>query len=339
MPSVMHILPEMNEGGVERYVVTTARAQCALGERVFVASAGGALVSELPSECEHIVLPTHRKNVATGIACAREIARIASENGIDVLHAHSRVPMWIAYFARNFAPRLSLVCTIHAKYSKNLGTWPYSRVDAAMCVSRAAADDFAYRLARVPIVRVIYCSLPREPRAWSGDGARGDMLFVGRLTPKKGLSTVIEAMSIAASRDVRLTVAGDGPMRGELEAAAETLGVSDRVSFLGRVDDPSVLMARCGVFLFPSYEEGFGLSLAEALSGGVPVLASDIEATRELTRGRTIAPRDAHAWANAIDEWMAGEFDAPTRLAVDVPTPEELARRVIDVYEEAAAPR
>jgi glycosyltransferase involved in cell wall biosynthesis len=97
-------------------------------------------------------------------------------------------------------------------------------------------------------------------------------LALGRLHPNKGFSLLLEA--IAQTRAVRLAIAGDGPLRGELEQLARDLGVSDRVSFLGWREDVSELLATADFLVCPSVHEPLGNVVIEAWSAGLPVVAT-----------------------------------------------------------------
>jgi len=123
-----------------------------------------------------------------------------------------------------------------------------------------------------------------------------------RLVPGKGIETLVESLPIILSRShrqVRLTIAGDGPLRCALEARAEELGVAHYVDFQGQVENMSDFYSELDLFILPSESEGLGLVLLEAMSHGVPVIAADNTAMVEVCdRGRAGAlfktgdPRD-----------------------------------------------
>jgi glycosyltransferase involved in cell wall biosynthesis len=97
-------------------------------------------------------------------------------------------------------------------------------------------------------------------------------LAAGRLHPNKGFALLLEAL--AMTRDVRLNIAGDGPLRAELEARAHNLGLAKRVRFLGWHADVAALLAQADVFICPSLHEPLGNVVIEAWSAGVPVIAT-----------------------------------------------------------------
>lgn len=336
---VFHLLPELEHGGVEDHVVALANAQARMGLRVFVVSGGGRLTSYLDARVRHFTLAVGRKNLFAGIVCARKIASLARIHDVKIIHAHSRVPGWVAWFARIFNSRLKFIYTVHALFSKNFGTWPIGRADAVICVSNAVRDDLRYRLDKVGDVRVIYNALTKQVVPWRGSGgATKRIAYSGRLTGLKNLSAVISALAATAGSDWVFDVCGDGPKLDELKAQAADLGLSSKVIFCGYVSDISEKIAACDLFVFPSRQEGMPLALIESLSASVPSIASDIPADREITAGdELIPPDDVDAWTDAIKKFLSGEKIPSLRLGVELPTIEALAERVAEVYHDAAA--
>ena len=97
-----------------------------------------------------------------------------------------------------------------------------------------------------------------------------EVLFSGRLSANKNVDLLLRALA-AARHDWRLTVAGDGVMRPQLETLAASLGIADRVRFLGAIpyDEMMRCYERCHVLVLPSYTEGWPKVLAEAMCHGL----------------------------------------------------------------------
>lgn len=135
------------------------------------------------------------------------------------------------------------------------------------------------------------------------------VLTVGRHEYQKGQVFLIEAFArLAAKRpDAILVIAGrDGNATADLRSRAQELGVSDRVAFLGHRGDVADLMAAADVFVFPSLWEGLGGVLIEALALELPIITSDLPATREVigddgTSGIVVPPGDADALALELE--------------------------------------
>lgn len=141
--------------------------------------------------------------------------------------------------------------------------------------------------------------------------APGDfaVLAIGDLNDNKNHRVLVEAMA-GLPVHVKLFIAGDGPLREELEALADRLGVADRVSLLGFRSDVAALLNACDLFCFPSKREGLPVSLIEAMATGTPCLASStrgcIDVLGDARMEFLVDKFDADAWAKRIS-WMAGE--------------------------------
>jgi len=296
---VVLLLPELQEGGVERHVLWLAAGLREGGDSVRVVSRGGKLVSELSPGVVHLALPVHAKNPLTGAACALALAARARREGWDLLHAHSRVPAWIAWWTSRLSG-VPWVVTCHARYSLNAGLLPIRRARGAICVSEAVREHLRGRLPRETVL--IPNGLP-DPRArWGGSGGEPRFLFLGRLSRVKGADLLPDLLEGLAGEAWSLDVVGDGPLRGELEGRFDAVGLSDRVRFWGEREDADAFLARCACLLFPSRDEGMGLTLARAVQMGVPALASDLPAVREFVGGPTglLPPGEISDWREAL---------------------------------------
>lgn len=116
---------------------------------------------------------------------------------------------------------------------------------------------------------------PTPGRAVSDDATGPVAVFAGRLLGWKGLTLALAAIARPTASAWRLDVYGDGPERTRLEARARSLGVSDRVRFLGRRPRAEVLtaLAAADAFLLPSLHDSAGWAVAEAQAAGCPVVA------------------------------------------------------------------
>ncbi len=130
---------------------------------------------------------------------------------------------------------------------------------------------------------------------------------VGRLDePVKGFSILIEAMAQVAARNPRCVclIAGDGPARPSLEAAARARHPEGRIRFLGERRDIPEILSALDLYVQPSRREGFGLSALEAMASGLAVVASSTGGLPEVVRdgetGVLVPPGDAEALAAAV---------------------------------------
>lgn len=144
-------------------------------------------------------------------------------------------------------------------------------------------------------------ALTTAPPVGSGQG--GHAVFVGRLSAEKGVHTLIEAWK--ALPDIRLKVAGEGPMRQQLEEQARRDGVN--VEFMGRLERSRVVevVGEASLAVVPSqWFEGFPMVVVEALACGTPVVASRLGSLAEIVRegitGRLFTPADPRALSAAV---------------------------------------
>ena len=176
------------------------------------------------------------------------------------------------------------------------------------------------------------------------------ILFVGRFDPRNGLDTMLEAARILQDegRDFVLQVVGDGPMRQVYHRQARSLGVWDRVEWLGLLDKERPRLYReATVFAAPCVLASFGVVLLEAMASGTPIVCADNVGFRQVIRdgapGHFVPPSDSEALAAGIgrvldDEGLRREWrERGRRVAVDRYSWPEIARRVEGVYLEILA--
>jgi glycosyltransferase involved in cell wall biosynthesis len=208
-------------------------------------------------------------------------------------------------------------------------TWPmrlvnrrlWRQVDAGIAISEAIRQ-FSIKVEGAPAtcVHTIHYGLdpgsitaPRDARqvlraALSIPADAPVAGSVCRLTGQKGLLYGIRGFARMADRvpDAHYAIAGDGPLRRDLEAEAQALGLADRVHFLGWRDDAHAVLAALDVLLAPSLWEGFGLVLLEAMALNVPIIGTRVSAIPEVVvdgeTGWLIPPRDATAVAAALSD-------------------------------------
>ncbi len=181
--------------------------------------------------------------------------------------------------------------------------------------------------------------LPKRARlvvhAGRMDGARG----------LKGQDILIQAIAQLppGSPDMMFALIGDGPGRPALESLARELGVSDRLRFPGWRRDIADFLAAADLFAFPSRREGMPVALMEAMWMGLPIIASDLPANREVLQegecGRLVSPESPAALAAALAE-LARDRETARGLAARACaharthySPECYARAVTDLWD------
>jgi glycosyltransferase involved in cell wall biosynthesis len=338
--NILHLLPELCEGGVERHVLDLTRGLAEQGHRVGVVSAGGRLASELAPGVVHYTLPVHRKNLYTGLKATLQLRSLALREGWEILHAHSRVPFWITWWAASLTG-LPWVATAHALYSKNAGIYPLRRATAAICVSRAVQSYLEDLLPRRR--EIIYNGLFSEEElvalgnSWRGPEDPGEkrLLFVGRLTEIKGLQVVLDALKGLDTYPWVLDVLGEGPRQEDYLRKVKQEGWESRVFFHGFRENPGEWMQRSSCLLFPSLQEGMGRVFLEALARGVPVFASRIPALEEMVPGEDLLPPgDSETWRGMLRGFFEGSRKAPLFKPLRMPTRETMITATEALYRE-----
>jgi glycosyltransferase involved in cell wall biosynthesis len=135
------------------------------------------------------------------------------------------------------------------------------------------------------------------------------VLMLARLDPIKDQGTLIRAFAAARQPGWQLQLVGDGPDRPRLEALAGELGLHPAEVFLGRRSDIPELLGRADLFAFSTTAaEGFGIALIEAMAAGLPILASDVPACREVLRdgaaGDLLSAGHGPAWTGRLQQLM-----------------------------------
>lgn len=332
----------------------------------------------------------------TGVAprVTRHLRRLRDERGVRVVHAHFAKDAWLVARAARRAG-LPLVVTCHGYDVTSLPGRPgirgagyrwrtrrvLGRADAVVAVSGFIADAARKLGAADPVVvhtgvRVDRAVVPSaaasessdgagisEPFSGAGDPVGGaepiDVLFVGRLVPKKGVDDLLRAIpgvAEALGRRVRVHVIGDGPLAPELKGLAEGLGIADSVVFEGarptaRVD---AAMASARVFCGPSRtapdgdSEGFGQVFLEAALAGTPAVARRhggvVEAVEHGVSGLLSEPGDAAALERDLlrllgdDGYRAAMGEAARRRAEDRFDMARCVVRLEELYSAVARP-
>lgn len=314
---ILQILPELNVGGVETGTVDFANYLVENGHKSVVISNGGRLVAKLEEEgSRHYALPVHKKSLPTAWRMIEKVRAIINKEKIQIVHARSRVPAWIAYFACR-KTRAMFITTCHGFYrhpwySQVMG-WSKLVIVPSEAIARHMIDTY-----HVPAER-IRC-IPRSVDMSRFEGIkrrkRKDGSFVvtilGRLTPLKGHPYFLQAMARVMRQvpHVKIWVIGDAPQkkpeyREELEKQATRLGLRNNIEFLGNRADVPQLLSRSDVLCFASTEpESFGRAIVEAQAAHVPVVATKVGGVLDIIEdGRTgylVLPKDAAAMADKV---------------------------------------
>ncbi|MEO8070107.1 MAG: N-acetyl-alpha-D-glucosaminyl L-malate synthase BshA [Acidobacteriota bacterium] len=310
------------------------------------------------------------------LALTNTLVGVSRQHKLDIIHAHYAVPhATAAYLAQRIldadadkAPRT--VTTLHGTDITLVGSDPsYADVvafsiaesDGITAVSDSLRGDTLTALGVKRDIRVIPnfldCSAyARRPdadlrtRLCSLDTCDAVIVHVSNFRPVKRVSAVLDVFRLIRGRlRARLVMVGDGPDRATLERQVHELGLSDVVEFVGEQLDLVPWLSAADLFLLPSSQESFGLAALEAMSCGVPVVASRVGGLPEvITDGVTgflCDPEDLEGMARrgieVLTSWSmrarigaAAAADVRRRFSTDIIVPQYEA-----FYEEVLAGR
>jgi len=337
--TVLQIIPNLDAGGAERTTIDVAAALVRAGARALVASEGGRLASELQAVGGlWLPFPAASKNPLAMLLNTRRLALLIIAERVDLVHARSRAPAWVAMGACRIADR-PFMTTFHGAYGgrsslKLRYNSVMARGDVVIANSQFTADMIArlYPQARERL-RVIYRGtdlrafspsqvdrdrIARLREAWGVAPHERVVLLAARLTGWKGQKVLIEAASLLKGEldDIRYILAGDPQGRDgyakELDALIAAKGLKGVVSRVGHIVDMPAAFLAASVVAVPSTEpEAFGRSAVEAQAMGAMVVVSSLGAVPETVlappdappEGRTgwrTPPGDAAALAEAL---------------------------------------
>lgn len=328
---ILHVVFSSRLAGSERYCTDLANRQAALGHEVYVAC---MRTSPLP----HALAPAVRIHpfgrFFRGLLLRRLIRRLEP----DICHGHLSAACKVLGRIRGDH---QTVATLHVGYKPH----QHARFDGLICVNRAQAG----RLAGYPgIARTIANWMPASPESPPA-GIREELglapeVFlvgaVGRLHASKGTDVLVSAFRAAAPANAALVILGEGPQRAQLEK----LRAGDpRIHFVGYRPVVYGCLRDLDLFVSPSREESFGLAIVEAMSTGVPIIASAAEGPAEFLRDQPavlVPPGSVAALAAAIEsahvQFSTGRL---TRVAYDLSLFDPSARiaNIMDFYSQVIA--
>jgi glycosyltransferase involved in cell wall biosynthesis len=316
----------------------------------------------------------HRAHPIAKVQALRaRVARLEAlmeRHRIDILHTHHLTPLLHAFLARRQAGRRwgwvhteqirPDVDVEYARWMERLGRWLLKRPDIVTGASDAVG---AYLLDKAGVaadrVRVVYNGVDVDRYSQPHDGAvkRRELSIpadawviglVGMLRPQKNHELLLRAFAklLPVVPEAWVVLVGDWERRPMLEALAATLGIRERVKFLGcRLDVPE-LYPVFDVYCLPSHYEGMPFTVLEAMSAGKPVVGTRVVGIQEFIAdgetGLLVPPDDPAALAQALlrlrrDAALGPRLAAAARTYINANGRlEDMVKRYADAYESVA---
>lgn len=336
---VLQVIPDLGMGGAERMLLNLVgnldRERYDLAVISFFDAQGTANERELATSG----IPTFHLGKRLGFD-ARMFPRIRGvlrEWLPDVVHTH-RAALQYVLGAVSGPLRRRVLHTVHTVATRETGTagrmanWLAFRVGVApvaICGFIARSITRSYGVVPraiipngIPVARFARPPQSREEWRRANAIAESAVVFtcVARLAAPKNISVLLEAFAALDRRDCILVLAGDGPLRAQLEGEARSRGLTGSVRFLGRRLDVPELLAASDAFVLPSSWEGYPLSIMEAMAAGRAVIATNVGGVPELVRhnetGLIVPSNDVGGLASAM-RGMAERKDLRERLGRD----------------------
>ena len=335
--SIAFFIRALEGGGASRDAIVLANALADQGHKIALLTlqAEGPLRSLVSPRAEIVAVGAARLRTA-----APSLARTLRLLRPDVLVSAEAAPNVVALLATRLLPKTlrpklvlreaSSPSAARAFPVNAANRWGYlaarhvyKRADLIVALTEGAKRDlalnFGVKAAKIAVMSTNAVLTPdimaRLSQQKSLARERGLIACVGRLSPEKDQLTLVRAMALLArEHEVRLVLAGEGPLKPAIAGLIAKEGLSDRVALAGHVDDPYALLQRAELAVCSSIYEGFGNAIVEALACGTPVVSTDCPyGPREILDngkyGRLVPVGDAAALAEAMAKALADPVD------------------------------
>ncbi|MDD9990840.1 MAG: glycosyltransferase family 4 protein [Rhodospirillales bacterium] len=349
MPTVLQVLPRLGgSGGVERETQYISRAIAGAGWRSMISSgeeADGEAAAD--AGARHAALPVARRNPVQAPGTIRRLARLIAEEDVDLVHARSRWPAWLAYYAARRAGR-PFITTFHGAYSTGAAPMKLKRrynaimtrgarvIAISEFIARHIVENYTVEPGRIRTIprgvdlaafdpaRVAPDRLAALRDAWRVPEGLPVVMLPGRLTALKGHLALLDALArIEESVCCLFVGAGDANRAGyraRVEQRIAALGTAHDVRLTGPCGDMPAAYLLADIVVSPSLRpEAFGRVPAEAQALGRPVIVfahgGALETVLDGETGCLVPPGDIDALADSIRQTLGASPAERSRVA------------------------
>jgi glycosyltransferase involved in cell wall biosynthesis/dTDP-4-amino-4,6-dideoxygalactose transaminase len=311
---ICHLISSSGLFGAEKVMLNIAEASNANGHRSWVI---GLRNTQNPHE--EVIEEAKKRNIPTqaiesrgrfDFSAVNRLTQFIKENNIGILHTHNYKANFIGLLAAKRA-KIPIVATLHGyigngrklRFYETLDRFILRYFNKVILVDDGLKKWFKNGSVKYEVINngIKIDGTQRHPSTALGAGKitrsqvktklgidENDLVIgtVGRLSEEKGHKYLIEAFAKLAKEfpDIRLLIVGDGELRKELEKLSETLGLKEKVTFVGFQEDVAQYYALMDIYVSPSLVEHFPMSILEAMSFGKAVVATDVGGTSKLIK-------------------------------------------------------
>lgn len=310
-----------------------------LTEHGFEVEAACPMKSSVFDELAGLGIKTHPIDIVGPIspredlACINQLKGIITGGNYELLHFHGAKAGMVGRIAAVMAGCRSTVLTVHnfiiyqevpwiKKLIFRFGERALSSTTSRIITVSSALKDDLVRNYKIPEAKIVpiyngidvgqYLQTQNKKEVKMRYGLNPDKPVIGtiaRMAPQKGLDYLIKAAPhICKERDVRILIAGDGPQMSYLKDLSSALYMNDRIVFTGYIDNIPEFLSGLDIFVVPSIAEGLSITTIEAMTAGLPVVASNTGGLPELVKhgetGLLVEPRNPESIAGAVEELL-----------------------------------
>jgi glycosyltransferase involved in cell wall biosynthesis len=291
---VLHVITTIELGGAEKQLLILAREQVALGAEVHIAYLKGNPDLRLSFEAQGIRVYRLNGGLFSQLIGLRRICKISR---IDLMHTH--LPRAELVGGLSFI-NLPMILTRHnteqffpgvpSFLSRLISNFVCMRASAIVAISDAVRN-FLINTREVPLskdIHVIKYGADKSLQSFQSSQTIAEsglrILSIGRLVSQKDYPTALKALVKLKDLGISFsyTIVGLGPLKKELTELSILLGISEKISWIGKTHYIEEYLRNSDVFILPSRYEGFGLVLLESMAQDIPILAANCPAVEEV---------------------------------------------------------
>lgn len=356
---IVQVIPELNEGGVERGVVELNREFVKKGIESFVISAGGKLENQINLDGgNHIKFDVCSKNIFTAFRRVKGLKKILKELKPDIIHVRSRVPAWLVYFA-NKKLNIKVVSTVHGFNSVGFYSSIMQKADAVICVSNSIKEyiqkHYQTNENKITVIpRGIDLELfnPKNIDETFIENFKKEFNLkdkfivssVGRVTQLKDYETFIKAIMLVKKEIPNIVGLIVGGVRSDkedylnsLKSLIKELNLEENIIFTGSQNKIEQIYALSDVVISSSKKpESFGRAVAEAICMNKPVIATNHGGVKDIiienVNGFFFEVGDDKSLANNILKSKKLSFDGYNYISNNFSL-ENMVNKTNEVYE------